>query len=104
MFDIVTFLFHLAADRFLKRVVNWDELLAASTLLHGRYLISRVHEQGRDNPVYLAYDKDRGRNVAVKQNTYHDVPHLRQFQFESTLLANLHHPNIPKASDYFMED
>src|SRR5512138_3248604 len=104
MLDVVTFLFHVAANRFLKRLVKLDEMLTASTLLRGRYLINRVHEQGRDNPVYLAHAKYLHRNVAVKQNTYHDVPHVRQFQLECTILANLDHPNIPKAFDYFTEE
>lgn len=104
MLDVVTFLFHLAADRFLKRLVKWDEMLTTSTLLHERYVISRLHEQGRDNPVYLAYDRSRDKNVAVKQNTFHDVPHFRQFQLECTILANLDHPNIPKAFDSFIEE
>jgi serine/threonine-protein kinase len=103
MINVFTFLSHLVADHLLKRV-SWDELLTTSTLLRGRYYISKVHEQGRDNPVYLACDKYQGKNVAVKQNTFHDVPHVRQFQLECTILANLDHPNIPKAFDYFLEE
>lgn len=78
--------------------------LSPSTLLHNRYIISKVHEQGRENVIYLAYDKSRNKDVAVKENMNHDRADRDQFQVETVILASLNHPNIPKAFDYFVED
>jgi serine/threonine-protein kinase len=67
-------------------------------------VISKVHEQGPENAVYLAYDESQERDVAIKENKYPDHAHRAQFELEAVILANLSHPNIPKASDYFVED
>ena len=104
MFNIFGFLIHMITGQLVKRVWRWDELVTASTLLHQRYRISKVHELGRENSVYLAYDEIQDTDVVVKENVHHDAAHQRQFQFEAALLANLHHPHIPKALDYFIED
>jgi serine/threonine protein kinase len=79
-------------------------LLSPATFLHGRYVIRKVHEQGRENAVYLAYDQSQNVDVAIKENAHSDRAHHDEFELEAALLANLSHPNIPKASDYFVED
>jgi serine/threonine protein kinase len=63
-----------------------------------------VHELGRDNPVYLAYDEHQDIEVAIKENAHHDTVYRRQFELEATILANVNHPGIPRAFDCFMED
>ena len=59
---------------------------------------------GRENAVYLAHDESRGVDVAIKENTYSDPAHQRQFRLEGLLLANLRHPNIPRGIDSFDAD
>src|SRR5574341_954018 len=104
MINIVRFLFHLVTGRLIQRSWERNELLNTSILLHERYRISKVHELGRDNPVYLAYDECQDMDVAIKENAHHDTVYRRQFELETTILANLNHPGIPRAFDYFMED
>lgn len=52
--------------------------------------------------VFLAEDTTLpGRLVALKVNTVSDGLTGKQFQHEALLLARLHHPNLPRVSDYF---
>ena len=53
--------------------------------------------------VYLAEDKRLGNYVALKQ-TFFDEDNLRKaFEREARLLANLHHPALPRVSDHFID-
>ena len=79
-------------------------LLSPGTSLHDRYVIGKIHEQGHENAVYLAYDEIQRTDVAVKENAYADRAHHDQFQVETVILTSVNHPNIPKAFDYFVED
>lgn len=79
-------------------------MLQPSTLLQKRYRIIELHEMGRENLVYRAQDEFRRADVAVKENAYHDDAHQRQFRLEGVILANLIHPNIPRALDFLDED
>lgn len=103
MINIFTFLLHLLFgslfDRFWSRRIG----LLPGTCLHDRYVISQIHEQGRDNTVYRAHDKSREIDVAIKENCHRDRAAHKQFEVEATILAHVSHPNIPKACDYFME-
>ena len=104
MADIFTFLLHLLFGRIGSHIWRRDMLLPPGTCLHNRYVISKVHEQGRENAVYLAYDEFQKRDVAIKENKYSDRAHRYQFQIETGILSSLNHPNLPKAFDYFVED
>ena len=104
MTSIIDFLIHHLIGRVVNRAWRSNNFLNVSTLLHQRYQIAKVHELGRDNPVYLAYDKHQGIDVAIKENAKHDTAHRKQFELEATILANLTHPGIPRGFDYFIED
>lgn len=104
MTNVFTFLFHLVIGHFIGRLGRRDMLLSPGTTLHNRYAISKVHEQGRENAVYLAYDELQDMDVAIKENAHDDRAHRDQFELEAVILAKLSHPNIPKALDYFVEE
>ena len=104
MTNIFTFLLHLLLGRVGAHLWRRDMLLSPGTSLHNRYVIGKVHEQGRENTVYLAYDEYQQIDVAIKENAYNDRAHHAQFELEAVILANLSHPNIPKVFDYFVEE
>ncbi|HLA05898.1 MAG TPA: serine/threonine-protein kinase [Anaerolineales bacterium] len=79
-------------------------MLKDSTLLRKRYRIVKLHEMGRENPVYRAYDEILRADVAIKENAYRDETHQHQFKLEGVILANLIHPNIPRAFDFLDEN
>lgn len=89
-------------------------LLTSGTVLRGRYRITGLIGQGGMGAVYLADDlRLEGRRTAIKEvalDTYgeSDDPQSQQarqqFQREASILARLDHPNLPKVSDFFVED
>lgn len=103
MADFLAVLIHLFLGRLAGRVWWREKLLSPGTVLHNRYVISSVHEQGRENVVYLAYDRSLNLNVAIKENSFADHVHRRQFELEATILASVRHPHIPRELDYFVE-
>ena len=54
--------------------------------------------------VYEAVDQRLETTVALKQTLSSDDRLRRQFEQEARLLAQLHHPCLPRVSDYFSED
>jgi len=54
--------------------------------------------------VYEAVDLRLDATVAIKETFSVDDRLRRQFEQEARLLAQLHHPNLPRVSDYFSED
>lgn len=71
-------------------------------ILTHRYRIEKLLGCGGFGAVYLAVDnRFQQRQVAVKEN--HDSSVLNAFLREAELLANLHHPNLPRVSDFFQE-
>lgn len=76
---------------------------APDTLVRDRYRIIRLLGKGGMGAVYLAYDTSLENQVAVKLN-HNTSPHAaQQFLREAQLLAMLRHPNLPRVSDYFVE-
>jgi serine/threonine-protein kinase len=87
-------------------------LLGFGTILGQRYKLARVLGCGAMGAVYLAEDQRlAGRRCAVKEN----LPDSRtpvniqnqsreQFLAEANILGRLDHPNLPKVSDYFIEN
>jgi serine/threonine protein kinase len=53
--------------------------------------------------VYAAVDQRLDATVALKETLSTDDLLLRQFEQEARLLAQLHHPCLPRVSDYFSE-
>ncbi len=84
--------------------------LAGQTLNH-RYSIIRLLGSGGMGAVYLAHDAVLERHVAIKllqvdptsDQVLADQVRL-QFQREAQTLAGLHHPNLPRVTDYFTEE
>ncbi len=75
--------------------------LTAGTLLNNRYRIVSILGQGGMGAVYRAVDEHLGVSVAVKENLFLTDEYARQFQREASILAGLHHANVPRVRDYF---
>jgi eukaryotic-like serine/threonine-protein kinase len=78
--------------------------------LNQRYRIIRLLGTGGMGTVYFAHDPVLERNVAIKQLQADPITgqlvaeQIRaQFQREAQILASLHHPNLPRVTDYFTE-
>ena len=83
-----------------------ERLLGKGMVLANRYRIEKLLGCGGFGAVYLATDITfeqigQERKVAVKEN--YDPSALDAFLKEAGLLANLHHPNLPRVSDFFSE-
>lgn len=79
-------------------------------ILNGRFRIVHLLGQGGMGAVYFAYDPVLDRHVAIKQ--LQPVPatsdreaeqEREQFLREARSLAALHHPNLPRVTDYFID-
>src|SRR5512135_2821428 len=84
--------------------------LPTGHVLHDRFRIIRLLGQGGMGAVYYAHDPVLNRYVAIKQlqpmltATEHATDQLRkQFLREAQILAALHHPNLPRVTDYFVD-
>jgi serine/threonine protein kinase len=78
-------------------------MLAPDAILQGRYLIVRQLGKGGMGAVYEAIDQRLDAVVALKETFSVDERLRRQFEQEARLLAQLHHPALPRVSDYFTE-
>jgi eukaryotic-like serine/threonine-protein kinase len=89
-------------------------LLTRGIELRERYLITGLIGQGGMGAVYLADDlRLEGRKTAIKEialESYGEpddpmtVQAREQFHREASVLARLDHPNLPKVSDFFLEN
>lgn len=77
--------------------------LAAGTILQDRYRIVRRMGKGGMGAVYEAIDARLDATVAIKEAFSRDPRLRRQFEHEARLLAQLHHPALPRVTDYFGE-
>jgi serine/threonine-protein kinase len=84
---------------------------SAGQTLNNRYRVIRLLGTGGMGAVYYASDPVLKRYVAIKQLLADPIAGqsaaLRiqaQFQREAQILASLHHPNLPRVTDYFSED
>ena len=78
-------------------------MLAADTVLQGRYRIIRQLGQGGMGAVYEAVDDRLDTTVALKETLFTDERLRKQFEREARLLARMHHPALPRVSDHFNE-
>lgn len=79
-------------------------------LLYQRYRLLHAVGQGGMGAVYMAQDTQLGdRPVAIKEMSMsrlspQDLPQaVKQFRHEASLLASLHHPNLPVIHECFYE-
>src|SRR5437660_3024681 len=78
-------------------------ILAPGAILQDRYQIVRQLGKGGMGAVYEAVDQRLDATVALKETFAIDGLLRRQFEQEARLLAQLHHPALPRVSDYFTE-
>lgn len=78
-------------------------MIPANTILRGRYRIVQQLSKGGMGAVYQAIDENLNCVVAVKEALVLSKSHLQAFKREAQLLANLHHPALPKVTDHFTE-
>ncbi len=84
--------------------------LAEGALLGERYEILSIVGRGGMGTVYRALDRRLETVVAVKELTEHGQDEeeraagILQFEREARLLGQLTHPNLPRVTDYFVQD
>ena len=78
--------------------------LASGSRLKDRYEIIESIGEGGMGAVYLAHDESLDTQVAIKTNLNPGMHSERQFLREAQLLASLRHPNLPRVTDYFIEE
>jgi serine/threonine protein kinase len=80
-----------------------SSVLEVGAVLQNRYRIIRQLGKGGMGAVYEAVDQRLDATVALKETFSVDDRLRRQFEQEARLLAQLHHPALPRVSDYFTE-
>src|SRR5713226_7549149 len=80
-----------------------SSVLEVGAVLSDRYRIIRQLGKGGMGAVYEAVDQRLDATVALKETFSVDDRLRRQFEQEARLLAQLHHPALPRVSDYFTE-
>ena len=78
--------------------------LQRGDLLHGRYRIIEILGKGGMGAIYHAVDTTLEIEVVIKENLFASEEYSEQFQREARLLATLRHPNLPRVTDYFVEE
>ncbi len=81
-------------------------MLGENTLVQNRYLVRNLIGRGGMGAIYLAEDRRfNNRILALKELLYLNNSKVETaFGREANLLAQLHHPRLPKVSDYFNEN
>lgn len=80
---------------------------AVPSLRDGRYVLLGTLGSGSQGETLEAVDKREGRPVAIKRFTIRGAKSWKDVELaerEATVLAALHHPNLPRYIDHFEED
>jgi len=82
--------------------------LTPGTIIDNRYEIKKLIKSGGMGAIYQAVDSRFSNKCAVKEmvisESSHDANYLAyRFQEEAKMLRTLHHPNLPRVIDYFIE-
>jgi serine/threonine protein kinase len=85
------------------KINSRSSMLQPDAVLQDRYRIIRPLGKGGMGAVYEAIDQRLDAVVALKETFSVDERLRRQFEQEARLLAQLHHPALPRVSDYFTE-
>ena len=75
--------------------------IATGHIINQRYRIVKTLTQGGFGRLYRAWDLSLKRPVALKQNLDDSQVGSDQFETEALILADLHHPNLVRVTDYF---
>jgi len=75
--------------------------LSVGQALNNRYRIDLLLGQGGMGAVYRAWDWNLNMQVAIKENLDASPRAYNQFSREAQILSRLHHPNLPRVTDYF---
>src|SRR5437016_11192590 len=86
-----------------RKFNSHSSMLQPDAILQNRYRIIRQLGKGGMGAVYEAIDRRLDAVVALKETFSVDERLRRQFEQEARLLAQLHHPALPRVSDYFTE-
>jgi len=80
--------------------------LQKGKILEGRYEIKKLIKAGGMGAVYKAFDRTLEYICAVKEllPSHNDIRATEWFRWEAELLAGLNHPNMPKVTDYFIQN
>lgn len=70
-------------------------------IINQRYRIVKSLSQGGFGRLYRAWDLSLKRPCAIKQNLEDSLEGREQFETEALILADLHHPNLARVTDYF---
>lgn len=76
--------------------------LAPAAVLNNRYRIVKLLGKGGFGAVYRAWDLHLNKACAVKENLDTTPEAQKQFTREAEILANLHHQNLPRVTDHFL--
>lgn len=76
--------------------------LSPAVVLNNRYRIVKLLGKGGFGAVYRAWDLHLNKACAVKENLDTTPKAQKQFAREAEILANLHHPNLPRVTDHFL--
>ncbi len=74
----------------------------SGSILQDRYRLGAELGRGGFGAVYKAWDTHLNRPCAIKENLEASFEAQRQFIREASVLADLHHPNLPRVTDYFL--
>ena len=87
---------HVSAPEYLELIGRLDRTAA----LFDRYRLDRLLGEGSSSWVHQAFDRDLGRDVAIKrlQRNQTDTKQAARFVQEAQILAKIDHPNIPPGS------
>ena len=75
--------------------------ISTGHIINQRYRIVKTITQGGFGRLYRAWDLSLKRPVALKQNLDDTQVGREQFETEALILADLHHPNLARVTDYF---
>lgn len=78
-------------------------MLVVGQILQDRYRIVQQLGKGGMGVVYQGIDMRLNATVAIKETMTTEEEFVRAFRREAQLLANLHHPSLPRVIDHFSE-
>ena len=78
--------------------------LASSTVLHGRYTITKLVQVGPSGALYEGSDALAAAKVVIIRETDDPSPEAQaRFEGEARMLASFEHPSLPVVLDSFAE-